>query len=83
MRWKCENTGFNSITIGESIMTVIQAKVPDQLALQAQRMIERGWALDIDTIVTESLRRYLESHEETLTEQFVREDVEWGLRGND
>jgi hypothetical protein len=64
-------------------MTVIQAKVPDQLALQAQRMIERGWALDIDTIVTESLRRYLESHEETLTEQFVREDVEWGLRGND
>jgi hypothetical protein len=63
--------------------TLIQAKVPDQLALQAQRMIERGWVADIDSLVTESLRRYLESHQETLAEQFVREDVEWGLRGND
>lgn len=62
---------------------LIQAKVPDQLALQAQRMIERGWAADIDSLVTESLRRNLESHRATLTEQFVRDDVEWGLRGND
>jgi hypothetical protein len=65
-----------------TMTTLIQAKVPDQLALQAQRMIERGWAADIDSLVTESLRRYLESHRETLTEQFVHGDVEWGLRGN-
>lgn len=63
--------------------TLVQAKIPDQLVLQAQRMVERGWAVDVDSILTESLRRYLESHQEALTEQFIRDDVEWGLKGND
>ena len=34
-------------------------------------------------IVTESLRRYLESHQDLINQQFIREDVEWGLSGND
>ena len=63
--------------------TMIHAEIPDQLAQQAQRMVERGWAANVDSIVAESLRRYLESHQESLTEQFLREDVEWGLRGDD
>lgn len=63
--------------------TLIHAEIPDQLAQQAQRMVERGWAINVESIVTESLRRYLESHQEALTEQFIREDVEWGLKGND
>lgn len=63
--------------------TMIHAEISDQLAQQAQRMVERGWATDVESIVTESLRRYLESHQETLTEQFLREDVEWALKGND
>lgn len=63
--------------------TLIHAEIPDQLAQQAQRMVERGWAANVESIVAESLRRYLESHQEALTEQFIREDVEWGLKGND
>jgi Arc/MetJ-type ribon-helix-helix transcriptional regulator len=63
--------------------TMIHAEIPDQLAQQAQRMVDRGWAANVDSIVAESLRRYLESHQESLTEQFLREDVEWGLRGDD
>jgi Arc/MetJ-type ribon-helix-helix transcriptional regulator len=62
---------------------MIHAEIPDQLAQQAQRMVDRGWAANVDSIVAESLRRYLESHQESLTEQFLREDVEWGLRGDD
>lgn len=62
--------------------TMIHAEIPDQLAQQAQRMVERGWASNVESIVTESLRRYLESHQEALTEQFIREDVEWALKGN-
>jgi hypothetical protein len=61
----------------------IQTTIPDRLAQQARRMVERGWAPDVESIVAESLRRYLESHQENLTEQFLREDVEWGLRGSD
>jgi len=63
--------------------TMIHAEIPDQLAQQAQRMVDRGWAANVDSIVAESLRRFLESHQESLTEQFLREDVEWGLRGDD
>jgi Arc/MetJ-type ribon-helix-helix transcriptional regulator len=62
---------------------LIHAEIPDQLAQQAQRLVEQGWAANVESIVTESLRRYLESHQEALTEQFIREDVEWGLKGND
>ncbi len=62
--------------------TLIQTEIPDQLMLQAKQMVERGWAIDINSIITESLRRYLESHQESLSEQFIREDVEWGLKGD-
>ncbi len=64
------------------VATIIHAEIPDQLAQQARRMVERGWATSVDSIVAESLRRYLESHQETLTEQFLRDDVEWGLKGD-
>jgi hypothetical protein len=63
--------------------TFVSAEIPEQLAKKAQRMVDRGWAVNIEAIVTESLRRYLESHDETLTEQFLRDDVEWALSGND
>lgn len=46
-------------------------------------MVDRGWVSNLDALVSESLQRYLESHQETMTEQFIREDVEWGLRGHD
>ena len=51
--------------------------------LPAQNMVDRGWVSNLDALVSESLQRYLESHQEAMTEQFIREDVEWGLRGHD
>jgi hypothetical protein len=64
-------------------MATLHAEVPQQIWQQAQNMVDRGWAANIDSLVVESLRRYLESHQETMTEQFIMEDVEWGLRGHD
>ena len=64
-------------------MATLHAEVPQQIWQQAQNMVDRGWATNLDSLVVESLRRYLESHQETMTEQFIREDVEWGLRGHD
>ena len=63
--------------------TTIHAEVPDRLWQQAQTMVERGWASNVEALLEESLRRYLESHQEAVTEQFIREDVEWGLRGKE
>ena len=63
--------------------TSVHAEIPEQLAKRAQRMVDRGWAVNVEAIVAESLRRYLESHDESLTEQFLRDDVEWAVSGTD
>lgn len=64
-------------------MATLHAEVPLHLWQQAQNMVDRGWVSNLDALVSESLQRYLESHQEAITEQFIREDVEWGLRGHD
>jgi hypothetical protein len=64
-------------------MPTLHAEVPQQLWQQAQNMVDRGWVSNLDALVSESLQRYLESHQENMTEQFIREDVEWGMRGHD
>jgi hypothetical protein len=62
---------------------IIQAEIPEQLCQQAELLIQQGWASNLQEIINDALRRYLESHQELLTEAFIQEDVEWGLRGND
>ena len=61
--------------------TSIQAELPEQLLVQAQILVRDGWATDINEILADALGRYLESHNAELTEAFIRDDVEWGLRG--
>ncbi|MFT4256554.1 MAG: hypothetical protein QM599_06325 [Pseudoxanthomonas sp.] len=63
-------------------MSTVQARIPEPLVNQAQALIDRGWASNLEELVAESLRRYLESHQDKLAEQFIREDVEWGLHGD-
>lgn len=64
-------------------MTTLQTQIPDQLLQQAQHLVQQGWVANMDELIAESMRRYLESHREAMTEQFIREDVEWGLHGQD
>ena len=49
---------------------------------QAQTLVKQGWASNMEEVVNESLRRYLESHQDVLTESFIQEDIEWGLHGS-
>ena len=39
-----------------------------------------GW---MDSLIVESMRRYIESHQQTTSEDFIRDDINWGLRGKD
>jgi Arc/MetJ-type ribon-helix-helix transcriptional regulator len=57
--------------------------LPAGLARQIQEQIQAGWFLDINSLVIEALRRYLETHRDELMERFIREDVEWGLQGDE
>jgi Arc/MetJ-type ribon-helix-helix transcriptional regulator len=56
--------------------------LPPRLAEQIQSYVQAGWFPDLNALVVEALRRYLETHQAELTERFVWQDVEWGLRGN-
>lgn len=64
-------------------MTVIEAKLPDELAARAHSFVEHGWAPDFNGLLAEALRRFLESHSAMLSESFLKADVEWGLHGSD
>ncbi len=61
----------------------IHAELPERLIEDAQAMVDGGWAGSFDEMLADALRRYLESHRGDIAERFVREDVEWGLRGVD
>ena len=61
--------------------TLIKAEIPEQLCQQSELLI-RVWQV-LQEIINDALRRYLESHQESLTEAFIQKDVEWGLHGNE
>jgi Arc/MetJ-type ribon-helix-helix transcriptional regulator len=63
--------------------TSIHAEIPDRLVDQAQALVRDGWAANLDEILTDALRRYLDSHSAELEESFIREDVDWGLHGKE
>ena len=63
--------------------TTMQTEIPVTLMAQAQQLVEAGWFRSLDELCTVALRRFLESHREDLMEAFIRQDVEWGLTGDE
>jgi Arc/MetJ-type ribon-helix-helix transcriptional regulator len=66
--------------MSEAKMTVT---LPPRLAQQAEEQVQAGWFSDVNSLVLEALRRYLETHQAELSEHFLLQDVQWALRGND
>ena len=64
-------------------MKTIQTEVPEQLYKKAQMLVKEGWFRDEKDIFSEAIRRFLDTHRPDLMEKFIREDVEWGLHGQD
>lgn len=64
-------------------MKTIQAQLPDQLYNETIFLVEEGWFRDEQEIFLEAIRRYLDTHRPELMEQFIHEDVEWGLHGDE
>jgi len=61
----------------------IQAELPENLLTKAQELVHAGWANDLNDLLADALRRYLESHSILLADNFIQEDVQWGLFGSD
>ena len=69
--------------MGEARTATIQIDVPVRLLTEMQTLVEAGWFRDMDELMLNALRRFVESHRTELMEGFIREDVEWGLRGDE
>ena len=64
-------------------MKTIQMEVPEQLYEKAMDLVREGWFRDEKDIFSEAIRRFLESHQPELMEKIVRDDVKWGLYGDE
>jgi len=64
-------------------MKTIQAEVPEQLYKKALHLVKEGWFRDENDIFAEAIRRYLDTHQSDLMEKYIRDDLDWGLHGND
>lgn len=60
-----------------------ETKIPAELFAEIQSLVNTGWFRSVDDVVLNALRRFLDSHREELMEGFLRQDVEWGLCGQD
>jgi cellobiose-specific phosphotransferase system component IIA len=63
--------------------TTIQTEIPMELNTRALNFVQEGWANNMDDLIAEALRRFLESHSTQLTETLIMKDVQWGLHGSD
>jgi hypothetical protein len=82
---RCERTGQVFIIDGQEVNMPepVVVNVPPRLFAQLETLVKEGWYTDVDSLVVEALRRYLEAHNLDLSEQFIRQDVDWGLHGNE
>ena len=64
-------------------MKAVCTELPDQLYHEVKSLVDKGWFRNEEDIILEALRRFLDSHKIELMEKFIREDVEWGLRGKE
>ncbi len=67
--------------MSEQQIATVEARLPSQLLTEANVLVQKGWFGSVDEVIADALRRFLESHRDEVMAQFVKEDVEWGLRG--
>ena len=68
--------------MSDTVMAV-QARFPERLLDEAKALVQEGWFEDLDSVLQEALRRYLDAHRSEMLDRFVRDDVAWGLGGKD
>jgi Arc/MetJ-type ribon-helix-helix transcriptional regulator len=61
--------------------TTVRAQVPAGLLLQVESLVEDGWFEDVNDVIVDALRRYVEARRPELMESYIWQDVEWGLHG--
>lgn len=63
--------------------TTVKAEFPERVLNEMEALVRAGWFHDLNDLMVEAVRRLLLTHRPELMERFIREDVEWALRGRD
>ena len=61
----------------------INTQIPKALMESMNMLVKEGWYLNINSIIIDALRHYIDSHQPELMEKFIQEDVDWGLDGKE
>ncbi len=61
----------------------VQAEVPTQLMTQMNALVEQGWFRSTNDLIVDALRRLIMTHRPELMEEYLWQDVEWGLHGQE
>lgn len=61
----------------------LQAEVPAQLMTQMNALVEQGWFRSTNDLIVDALRRLIMTHRPELMEEYLWQDVEWGLHGRE
>jgi len=62
-------------------MKKIHATISEELHRQIEHLVKEGWFKSQQEVIDQALRRFLDAHRPELMEQFICEDVKWGLHG--
>ena len=65
------------------MLKTVQAQLPERVYQEVKGLVDGGWFRDEGDLLCEALRRFLDTHRPELMERFIREDVEWGLYGQE
>jgi len=63
--------------------TTVETVLPTRLVAQMESLINLGWFPDMDDLIADAVRRFLETHTPELIEHYLWQDIEWGLHGTD
>ncbi|MCP4750652.1 MAG: CopG family transcriptional regulator [Proteobacteria bacterium] len=64
-------------------MSKITAEISPKLVHNMKNLVADGWFKNMNELIEESIRRFVESHSAEIMEQFIKEDIKWGLHGED
>jgi len=64
-------------------MSTLTIEISPLLEKNMFQFVSSGWFKNIDGLIEEAAQSYLESHTVDSMEQFIQEDIEWGLYGDE
>lgn len=61
-------------------MKTIKVTLPEKLCIEVDNYIKSGWFTDEGELVRTALQEFIRHNRIKLTDQFMREDIEWALK---